>query len=583
MQQTSPPGADGHTLLLCRSRSRWWLEIELALVVIVAVAGYFSRMTDLSVRGEESRRGLIAQEMLRTGDWIVPRCQGIPLFSRPPLQNWLIAGMALVRGEVDAFRLRFPSDCAIVLTVILVYGYARTFLTRLGALAAASAYISTAQVLELGRMGETDALFALCMSGSLLVWHACKLRGSSPYTTWCLGYLLAALAMLTKGPQAPVYFIGGTAIYLIVSRQWRFAVSKAHLAGIAVYCLVFGAWEIPFALRLGAEGAGQMYVNDVGHRFIDATWILFSRHMLEFPFELVGCLLPWSGLLIVWCNQRFRSTLGQARLHAVFLVLCLLVALPTVWLPPGSKPRYLFCLYPCVALLVGIIADRILRTRNREAWRIVWPVFSKCCALGMVGFALYVLIISVGQVDVFLRQSWWVAGLYALSAGVVAALVWRFADIHSGRVHRAALLTIAGFINLSDVTIVINAFQGSSVDTKGAVAALKEQLPAGTKLVSFGQTHHLFVYHLAEPVAVVDLPRTPGDAAGYEYFCLNSMQAWKEKLPFEWEKIAEINCDKHAVQYVNWRIIVGHRLPAAADGRQAFEPDRSADKASDLR
>src|SRR6516164_4161734 len=112
MQQTSPPGADGHTLLLCRSRSRWWLEIELALVVIVAVAGYFSRMTDLSVRGEESRRGLIAQEMLRTGDWIVPRCQGIPLFSRPPLQNWLIAGMALVRGEVDAFCLRFPSDCA---------------------------------------------------------------------------------------------------------------------------------------------------------------------------------------------------------------------------------------------------------------------------------------------------------------------------------------------------------------------------------------------------------------------------------------------------------------------------------------
>src|SRR5689334_10872794 len=108
MPQTSTPGADGRTLPLCKGRSRWWLEIELALVVIVAAAGYFSRMTDLTVRGEESRRGLIAQEMLRTGDWIVPRCQGIPLFSRPPLQNWLIAAIGLVRGEVDEFALRFP-------------------------------------------------------------------------------------------------------------------------------------------------------------------------------------------------------------------------------------------------------------------------------------------------------------------------------------------------------------------------------------------------------------------------------------------------------------------------------------------
>jgi hypothetical protein len=250
------------------------------------------------------------------------------------------------------------------------------------------------------------------------------------------------------------------------------------------------------------------------------------------------------------------------------------VALPTVWLPPGSKPRYLFCLYPCAAILVGIIADRILRTRNREAWRIVWPVFSTCCALGMVGFALYVLAVSLGSIDVFLKQSWWMAGLYALAACVVAAGVWRIANVQTGFARRAALLTIAGFINLSNDTIVINAFQGSTVDTKGAVAAMKERLHAGTKLVSFGQTHHLFVYYFGDPVAVVEMPKTTEDAAGYEYFCLNSMQAWKAKLPFEWEKIAEINCDKHAVQYVNWRIIVGRRLNSAAtaDIRPAYHP-----------
>src|SRR5260221_9094328 len=131
------------------SRARWWREPELALLLLFVLGAYFTRMTDLSMRGEESRRGLIAREMLTTGDWIVPRCQGVPLFSRPPLQNWLIAGVSLVRGDVDKVALRLPSDCAILLTVILIYAYARTFLTRMGAFIAGAAYASISQVLKI--------------------------------------------------------------------------------------------------------------------------------------------------------------------------------------------------------------------------------------------------------------------------------------------------------------------------------------------------------------------------------------------------------------------------------------------------
>jgi 4-amino-4-deoxy-L-arabinose transferase-like glycosyltransferase len=94
MSVASSPDASGSIITFLPAHRRWWLEIELALLVVLVVGAYFTRMTALSVRGEESRRGLIAREMLDTGDWIVPRCQGIPLFSRPPLQNWLIAAVA---------------------------------------------------------------------------------------------------------------------------------------------------------------------------------------------------------------------------------------------------------------------------------------------------------------------------------------------------------------------------------------------------------------------------------------------------------------------------------------------------------
>src|SRR5579871_5349178 len=98
MSDAPPAGPSSNPL---EPRKKWWLELEFALLLALVVAAFFSRMTALSVRGEESRRGLIAREMLESGDWIVPRCQGVPLFSRPPLQNWLIALVAGVRGHVD--------------------------------------------------------------------------------------------------------------------------------------------------------------------------------------------------------------------------------------------------------------------------------------------------------------------------------------------------------------------------------------------------------------------------------------------------------------------------------------------------
>src|SRR5262245_29014211 len=100
-----------------------WREVELLLLVVFVVAAYFTRMSDLSLRGEETRRALIAREMIETGDWIVPRTQGVPLFSRPPLQNWLIAVIGMVRGEIDAVAVRLPSVCAVLLTAMLIYGY----------------------------------------------------------------------------------------------------------------------------------------------------------------------------------------------------------------------------------------------------------------------------------------------------------------------------------------------------------------------------------------------------------------------------------------------------------------------------
>src|SRR5438034_3693528 len=69
-----------------------WFEWEVVVLALLVFGAYVLRITDLSIRGEESRWATIAVEMIHTGDWIVPRQQGEPFLSRPPLGSWLIAG-----------------------------------------------------------------------------------------------------------------------------------------------------------------------------------------------------------------------------------------------------------------------------------------------------------------------------------------------------------------------------------------------------------------------------------------------------------------------------------------------------------
>ena len=197
----------------------WWRERELWLLVLLLAGMYLTNLDGITIRGEESRRGRIAWEMLHSGNWVVPTMQDRPVFYRPPLQNAFIAGVASIHGEVDAWSLRLPSVAAILLMVIIIYGYARSFLSRLGAFASALGFASMGQVLELGRLGETEAVFTLFVAGSLLTWRWCLNTGTSPWLMWMLSYALAAAATLTKGPQAPMYFVGGVWMFLIVTRR----------------------------------------------------------------------------------------------------------------------------------------------------------------------------------------------------------------------------------------------------------------------------------------------------------------------------------------------------------------------------
>ncbi len=365
-------GRDSH-VITSRSRSMtaigasqrgWWRESELLILVVFVLGVYATRLTTLPLRGEESRRARVAIEMKERGDWIVPRQQGEPFLSRPPLGSWAIAAAAALIGKCDPLAVRLPTLLATLATTMLLYGYTRVFMSRLGALATGLVYATFGAVLQLGRLAETEATFTVFLAGALIVWHWGYLRAWPKTWPWVVGYALAALAALTKGPQAPCYFAGGVTAFLVLRRDWRSLFNGSHLLGLAVFTLIVGAWQIPCMMRLDTTSIWAIWSSDVTSRLGDGGFLAGLKRGITFNSAVFASLLPWSFLLLDYCRPALRRSLGDAREAAVFWATCVAVTLPTCWIVRDGATRYYMPMFPGIAVLVGIVVERAARPRR---------------------------------------------------------------------------------------------------------------------------------------------------------------------------------------------------------------------------
>jgi 4-amino-4-deoxy-L-arabinose transferase-like glycosyltransferase len=549
------------------------LEPQAVLLAFVVVGIYFTRLGDLTLRGEETRRARVAIEMIETGDWVVPHEQGRLFPDRPPLGNWLIAVSMLVTGSTGTIAVRLPTVLATLVTTLIVYVYSRSFLSRNGALAAGLAYATMGQVLTLGMLAETEATLTLFVGASLLLWHLAYQRGLAAWKTWCLGYVLAGLAALAKGPQGPIYFSAAAVLYLSVRRDWRFLISWSHAVGLAAGAAVVAAWQVPYSLAVAWPQVLQTWGHTSVARFDYSSIGPVLRHLVTFPCEIFGCLLPWSVWLVAFLNRDFRRTLGPARDAAVFLGIAIAVAFPSCWLAPQARGRYFMPLYPCFAPLIGIVLERAWWS-GTGSLAALWRHYCGAAAVGAAAMAVAIMVGSVlSDLPIaVLRQSLPFALGSCVAGVVLSAVLWKARRSPTSRLAVAGLVALSAFLGLMFNGPIMNDAIRRSDDIAAQIAHVKERLPAGVQLVSLGRAHHPFVYHYGQTIPWLDWPQA-GALPDYGYFCFHSMRGRRKPLPFEWEEIAVVRCDRYLRANPVDAMIIGRRLPqlgsrsAASDKR----------------
>jgi 4-amino-4-deoxy-L-arabinose transferase-like glycosyltransferase len=339
--------------------------------------------------GNEPLRVIIAKEMLKTGDWIIPMLHGEPYFTKPPMMNWLIAGSGGLFGAVNEWTSRIPSVCMVFAASLSIYFLTRKWLSREGRLFAAIATLSMIGLIKKGRTAEIDSLFIFFIVIILLVWLNGYVRQWKPVLLWSIALSLAGLGFLTKGPQVIAYFYLTVFAYLFYRKNLSFFFSKSHLFGLLFFVLILVVYTSSILQYVTLEKYMQMWFYQITDRAESKTSFSFFEHLVSYPIEGILSFMPWMLMTIPILYsgdiRRYAKDLFGNELF-VFSLVMIAVNFPLYWLLPNARFRYYLPAGPFVAIGLAFLFETYLKRakENPAIERFFRVILAFCSAAALI-------------------------------------------------------------------------------------------------------------------------------------------------------------------------------------------------------
>jgi 4-amino-4-deoxy-L-arabinose transferase-like glycosyltransferase len=475
-----------------------WL-VGLALVLMGAGLGLRDPWP-----ADEPRFALVAQDMLRSGDWMIPRVGGDLYGDKPPVFFWLMAAAMALTGST---RLGFllPSLAAGVGVVVLVYDLLRRVRGREVAFAGALVLLLTFQFVWQPRQAQIDA--TLCFFTTLSLYGLLRHLFAGPALGWFfVGWAAAGLGVITKG-------VGFLPLLLLVpfallrARGWPATASaRDHRwwLGPVFFLGAIGLWFVPMMLVTSAGGELLEYRQEILFHQTVTRYAESWHHHEPVWFYLVYVIpVLWLPLiaLVPWLWPRWRTALGAGAAPRDTFVAVLLAWVVLVVLffsaSTGKRGVYVLPAVPALAMAAAPWLPELL-LRKTGTRRLVFWLAAALAAVLTLG-ALYFLLAPKASARIV--ASYGLAPALPLGlAGVIglAAVAWfRVRDgwLAYGATLAGVLLTV-GFVVYPRIDAVRSgrAFMETVAQASSGIAELglvgaKEQYLLELRRPSFNFGH----------------------------------------------------------------------------------------------
>ncbi len=230
------------------------LAVWLLLAAIFAAVQFASLFSPPLLDDVDAAHAEAAQHMAETGDLITSKINGIRYIEKPPLPYWIVAGSYKIFGQ-NTFATHLPNALAMLGLAWLAWLWARRAWGSRAGLYAGLAVLTSMGPFLFTRFIIPEAELSLFLLIALYALIT-GLEDDRPNRFYWM-YAGVALATLTKGLIAPVFFIGAAVPYLLLTGQWRRWRVLRPFTGTLLFLLIAAPWHILCGI----------YNPDQGHPF----------------------------------------------------------------------------------------------------------------------------------------------------------------------------------------------------------------------------------------------------------------------------------------------------------------------------
>jgi 4-amino-4-deoxy-L-arabinose transferase-like glycosyltransferase len=482
------------------------LALAVAILVWAALV-VVGLMTRPPLPVDETRYLAVAWEMWRSGDYLVPRLNGIEYHHKPPLLFWMMTLGWHAFGVSETWA-RLVAPLFALGSLLLTAWLGRLLFPRSPTVA------GLAPILLVG--AAFFALFASLTFFDMLVTFFTLLGLAGTWIAangharrgWLLFALALGLGILSKGPVqllnlaaapllAPLWVPERPASW----RRWYGGLVFAIVLGAAIAL----AWALPAAVAGGSQFAYMLFIGQTTERVVEALW--HERPWWWYLPLSFALLFPW-----LWWVEFWRGLLVRGMEHEPGARFCLAMIVP-VFIAfsaiSGKQPHYLLPIMPVFALLAArlIVAaaesERFVDGRLTRLLTVLPPLTIGAALVGLAFvFAPGWLIAAQPALAQILPLSMnaAAAGTVLLVLGVAVSL-----DCRRAPTLRAATLTVVLAATIIAVEVAASPHLFQRYSTAETAAVLAQAQSAGKPIAHIDDYHgqYHFAGRLERPIEAI--------------------------------------------------------------------------------
>jgi len=306
--------------------------VSLLLLIGLWLAVFFASLFAPPILDDaDGTHASAARHMALTGDLVTLKVDGIRYLEKAPLPYWLDALSFRIFG-FNTFAAHLPQAIGVLLLALLGYLWADHAFRPRTALYTGLTILTCTGVFLFTRIYIPEVLLSLFLCTALYCLlaalsnpftvvstefgsfaSATRRPSSSPAFHAYVMWVALALAVLTKGLVALVFFFGAATVYLILTGDYtRIRVLKP-ISGLLLFLAIATPWHILAGLRNtgGMNGHGFFWFYFVNEHLLRFLGRRFPKDYNKLPGYLfwslhVVWLFPWSLFLPVAFIKGYR-------------------------------------------------------------------------------------------------------------------------------------------------------------------------------------------------------------------------------------------------------------------------------------